>query len=184
MGLFDWLVGTPLQRGIQAYSESNYSNAAQYLYPLAEQGNAEAQCYLGRAYRDSEDYAAGEFWLTEAAKQGHTDAQFELGLLYDGGEGLLEDNQKQMFWYRKAAEQGHSGAQVNLGNLYYHGKGVPEDNIQAYAWFNLADAQGNEIASNNKRDALRFMTTDEVAEAQALSRKILEDISRQNSSGN
>ena len=33
-------------------------------------------------------------------------AQVNLGVMYDNGEGVLQDDKEAVKWYRKAAEQG------------------------------------------------------------------------------
>ena len=57
----------------------------------AEQGDAEAQLYLGRMYSRGErvprDDTEAVRWYRLAADQGIARAQFNLGLMYDTGEG-------------------------------------------------------------------------------------------------
>jgi hypothetical protein len=50
----------------------------------------------------------------EMAEQGDAKAQYALGLMYDDGEGVLEDDKEAAKWYRKAAEQGNDLAQQKL----------------------------------------------------------------------
>ena len=61
------------------------------------------------------------------AEQGNSSAQLNLGLMYDEGQGVLQDYKEAVKWYRLAAEQGYSKAQYNLGLMYYKGLGVPQD---------------------------------------------------------
>ena len=74
-------------------------------------------------------------------------------------------------WYRKAAEQGDVLAQTNLGALYGNGQGVAQDLVLAHMWSSLAAAQGNEDARLNVDDVAKFMTPDQVSEAQRLARE-------------
>ena len=48
-----------------------------------------------------------------------------LGVMYDLGQGVLENKNQAVYWYKLAAEQGHSEAQYNLAISYYKGTGVP-----------------------------------------------------------
>ena len=59
---------------------------------LAEQGNANAQLYLGVLYARGdgvpEDDAEAARWLRLAAEQGNALAQYNLGFIYDSGRGV------------------------------------------------------------------------------------------------
>jgi len=76
------------------------------------------------------------------AEQGDSYAQYNLGLMYDYGEGVIEDDTQAVYWYRKAAEQGHAKAQYNLGVMYESGRGIAKDDTQAVYWFRKAAEQG------------------------------------------
>ena len=58
--------------------------------------------------------------------------------------------------------------------MYVIADGVPEDIVLAYMWWNLAAAQGDEGPQSNKDRAERQMTSEQIAEAQRLSREWLE----------
>ena len=132
--------------GVEAYRRGDYASAFREFRPLAEQGDAFAQIFLGGMYAKGEgvpeDDRQAVFWFRKAAEQGYADAQFVLGVMYDNGEGVPEDDRQAVFWYRKAAEQGDAGAQAKLGRMYDFGKGVPEDARQAVFWFRKAAEQG------------------------------------------
>ena len=119
-------------------------------------------------------------WFRLAADQGHASAQFNLGSIYDGGEGVPQDNAEAARWYRLAAEQGNASAQTNLGVMYYEGSGLPRDYVAAYAWFNIAAAAGVELALNNRLILEQEMTPAQIAEAQQLSTEIFERIQQGN----
>ena len=76
------------------------------------------------------------------AEQGDSYAQYNLGLMYDYGEGVIEDDTQAVYWFRKAAEQGHAKAQYNLGVMYESGRGIAKDDTQAVYWFRKAAEQG------------------------------------------
>ena len=151
--------------------------AARWYRKAAEQGLAAAQNNLGVLYADGEgvpkDAGQAARWYRKAAEQGYPAAQTRLGCAYADGEGIPKDVAQAAQWYRKAAEQGDWLAQNNLGVLYADGDGVPRDAVRAYAWYNLASAQGSAQAAQNRAILQRSMTAFQIAEAQVLSRKIV-----------
>jgi len=106
-----------------------------------------------------------------AAEQGIAQAQYSLGLAYTDGKGVPQDDSKAVMWYRMAAEQGTAYAQNNLGSSYGKGKGVPQDDVLAYMWFSIAAAHGYGRAQGNRDKTARFMTPDQIAEAQRMTRE-------------
>jgi len=121
--------------------------------PLAEQGNANAQFFLGVMYDKGrgvpQDYAEAVKWLRKAAEQGVAEAQYNLGVMYDRGLGVPQDYAEAVKWSRKAAEQGYAEAQFNLGVMHDIGLGVREDYAKAMKWFRKAAEQGNAKAQTN-----------------------------------
>ncbi len=73
----------------------------------AEEGDAEAQAYLGFMYElgrgATKDEAEAVRWFRKAADQGHARAQFNLGVRYELGRGVAKDDAEAVKWYRKAA---------------------------------------------------------------------------------
>lgn len=120
--------------------------------PLAENGNAEAQCSLGDAYRNGtgvpKNMIEAVKWYKLAAKQGNADAQWRLGGMYEDGNGVTPNQKKSVVWYRQAANQGHAAAQLTLGGCYACGTGVPQDNWEAVRLYKLAADQGLALAQN------------------------------------
>ena len=98
--------------GVEAYERGDYATAYKEWLPLAEQGYAGAQFFLGVMYADGEgvleDDAAAVKWYRKAVEQGYADAQLNLGNMYADGEGVPEDDAEAVKWYRKAAEQGYA----------------------------------------------------------------------------
>ena len=124
------------------YSLENYTEAFKCFQKVAEQGNADAQLYLGFMYEDGrgvkQDYFKAVEWYQKAAEQGYADAQFFLSNMYYAGKGVKQDYFKAVEWYQKAAEQGVSIAQYNLGTMYAKGLGVKQDYAKAKEYFGLA----------------------------------------------
>ena len=88
--------------------------------------------------------------LKEKAAQGDIIAQSQLGLMYDAGDGVVQDYKEAIKWYRLAAEQGYIIAQYNLGVMYYNGQGVERDYTIAHMWFCIAAANGYENAIESR----------------------------------
>jgi TPR repeat protein len=114
----------------------------------AEQGQAEAQYYLGMIYRTgshgvAKDGTVSVIWLTKSAEQGHSRAQYYLGRTYfdfDGNtSGVAKDTPKAVSWWGKAAAQGDADAQEAVGFCYAKGfGGLVKNEIEAYAYQILA----------------------------------------------
>jgi len=86
--------------------------------------------------------------------------------------------EKALLWYKKAALQGHVKSQETIGMMYAHGQGVVMNYQLAYAWLNLA-ASNNASKAIEKREILEKKLTPElVSEAQNLSLKLQQQISR------
>jgi uncharacterized protein len=81
--------------------------------------------------------------------KGDAKAQFNLGIMYEYGQGVLQDHKEAVKWYRKSAEQGFPQAQFNLGNMYSDGQGVPQDYREAVKWYRKAAKQGFPQAQHN-----------------------------------
>ena len=87
--------------------------------------------------------------LKSLAETGDSSAQLSLGLMYEFGQGVLQDYAEAVKWYRLAAEQGEVDAQFNLGGLYESGQGVLQDYKEAVKWWRLAAEQGEAMAQTN-----------------------------------
>ena len=83
------------------------------------------------------------------AEQGDADAQFNLGVVYERGQGVLQDYKESVKWYRKSAEQGDYGAQYNLALMYSKGQGVIQDYKEAVKWYRKSAEQGDSSAQYN-----------------------------------
>ena len=131
--------GTDLEKGLTAWQSGDFATAVREWTPLAKQGNASAQYYLG--------------------------------LMYDNGDGVLQDYKTALKWYTLAAEQGHAAAQTNLGVMYALGQGVIKDNVYAHMWANIASSNGDEDGGKFRELVAKEMTQSQLEEAQALARK-------------
>ena len=103
----------------------------------------------GLAAAQAGDFATAlQEWMP-LAEAGDADAQYNLGVMYNEGDGVLQDYKEAVKWYRLAAEQGHASAQNNLGTMYDTGEGVIQDYKEAIKWYRLVAEQGHASAQNN-----------------------------------
>ncbi|GAB4269844.1 MAG: hypothetical protein Kow0065_19860 [Methylomicrobium sp.] len=90
-----------------AYDRANYATALNLWMPAAQEGDAEAQAYVGEIFQKGlgtqPDYRAAALWYRKAAEQGNKRAQLGLGYLYEKGLGVERDAAAAMEWYRKAS---------------------------------------------------------------------------------
>ncbi len=146
------ILAADFDSGLRAYKKGDYATALKELRPLAEQGQADAQFFLGLMYASGQgvpqDYKEAVKWYSLAAEKGQADAQFFLGGMYDKGEGVPQDYKEAVKWYRLAAGQGDSDAQFFLGLMYEYGQGVPQDYKEAVKWYRLAATHGYGAAQN------------------------------------
>jgi TPR repeat protein len=162
--------GADLASAKHAYEQKDYATAFKEFTPLSEQGNAEAQFFLGKMYLVGQgvpkDSDLAIKWFKASAAQGNADAQFFLGSIY-----LLphKDIAEGVKWLRLSAEQGNQDAQWLLGKAYLQGdKELPRDPVQAEIWLWLAAKDNLEFYGNELRAAEGQMTADQVAKGKAL----------------
>jgi TPR repeat protein len=174
----NWLVKSAVQGFVRSeevlglvLKDRDRPASERWLLWAAEQGDAEAQFWLGVAYEENwygtTDNQLAAKWYEKAAAQGHPDAQVSLGEIYENGRGVEQNYVLAAEWYRKAAEHvpdlGGAGQGRNqLGLLYLDGLGVPKDYVLAYMWFALAHTEGN------LRIVQAQMTAAQVSEAERL----------------
>ena len=99
--------------GVAAFEAKNFSLAMQFLSPLAQGGDADAQhrvaimCQNGLGVVRNDERALQ--MMQAAAEQGHAIAQHGLGFMYLEGECVEKDAARAAEWFRKAAGQGLAG---------------------------------------------------------------------------
>jgi TPR repeat protein len=98
-----------LQAGKAAFSAKDYDRALELWLPLASQGHARAQMYVGVLYRYGygveRDLETAARWYELSAKNGLADAQYETGLMYELGRGVEQDYWTAESWYQQAIDQ-------------------------------------------------------------------------------
>ena len=90
-----------------AYDRSDYRTSLNVWLPQAQEGDKEAQTYVGEIYEKGlgvpPDYVVAAAWYRKAAAQGHSRAQINLGFLYEKGLGVEKDPLQALSWYRQAS---------------------------------------------------------------------------------
>ena len=64
--------------------------------------------------------------------------------------------------------------------MYAKGEGVSQDYVEAYMWFNIAESNGDKQAKETRDKLLPKMSQEQIAEAQAMTRKWIEDFEKRN----
>ncbi len=173
-----YVVSQPPPIEVAMATDQGFDPGKKRLLESAKKGRADDQYALAmmllQGSEMQQNYGEALNWFKAAANQGHTPAEVNLGLLYKNGRGVLQDYTQAAQWFQKAAAKGHPEAEYNLASLYKIGQGVKHDMKQAYAWYNLAAAQGYEPAVAGRENISTFMSAAEVAEAQALSRTLID----------
>jgi len=114
------------QLGASYISSGNHDEAVKWFRRAAEQGDTEAQYWLGNhllarmsqvakdkeaAARESREAVK---WLTMGATKGHPPSQFQLGRCYEGGAGVKADKIEA---YYLASKHGSMSAKTSLDRL-------------------------------------------------------------------
>ena len=164
------LSAADLESAKRAYDQKDYATALKEFTPLANQGKAEAQLYLGKMYMVGQgvlkDPDQAIKWFKASAVQGNADAQFFLGAMY-----LLphRDIPEGVKWLRLSAEQGQQDAQLLLGKSYLQDdKALPRDPVQAEMWLRLAAKNNLDFYQTELLAAEGQMTPEQIAKGKAL----------------
>jgi len=103
----------------------------------------------GVAAHEKKDFVTALGKFKSAAAQGDTSALLNVGIMYEAGQGVVQDYAEAVSWFKLAATQGDAQAQTNLAYMYNNGRGVVQDYAEAVRWYKLAAAQGNDGAQVN-----------------------------------
>jgi hypothetical protein len=132
--------------------------AVSKLKEKAETGDALAQYYLGKLYRDGGIVIPDED-LAKAAGSGLPTAQYALGSML-----LEEDSKAAMDWLQKAADSGNGAATYRLGKEYVK----QQDMDKAKEYFRQSASAGNQYAQymlgkiclmeDNREKAIEYFT--------------------------
>jgi TPR repeat protein len=94
-------------------------------------------------------------------------------VMYEKGQGVLQDYKTAMKWCTLAAEQGNASAQTNLGVMHGTGRGLIRDNVYAHMWGSLAASNGNENGGKLRDFVEQKMTSSQIETAQKIARECI-----------
>ncbi len=104
--------------GVAAIERGQYAAALKEFLPLADQGHAAAQYYLGLMYEQGDgveqDHVESARWYTRAAEQGDGLSQMSLSFLYLEGEGVALDLVEALKWLYLAKDSPIRGADMGI----------------------------------------------------------------------
>lgn len=108
----------------------NDAEAMKWAHKAADQGNADAQDFVGFAYLRGavvkRNTALAFAYFKDAADES-AQAAFNLGQCYFGAQGTPQDCTKGIEWWEKAAAKGHGRAAAAAAMAYHAGEGIPRD---------------------------------------------------------
>ncbi len=118
---------------------------------LADEGNLQAQLFLGYSYlygtnNAPQDYQKSFEYYSKAAQQKDPTGLNNLGSLYYNGIGRERDTERARALFEQAAAAGNPESAVNLAFIYISGNGAPQNQSKALAYFDQAAEAGNSIA--------------------------------------
>ncbi len=126
--------------GFDAFAQGNYPAALEKLDPVAKQGDAKAQLYVGLILSQgkgvAQDFKQAAGWLSKAAEQNQVEAQENLGLLYAKGQGVERDWVQADKWFGIAAALGKETAANNkkIVELHMPPEKIAEANQLTQQW--------------------------------------------------
>ena len=122
-------------------------DAVESMRELAESGDAHAQYFMGKLYRDGPllppDWVMARYWFDKAAKQGYAAAQYALGKLYLSDDASVHDSELGIQWLEHAAYNGNHDASYRLGKEYMRGEAVRKDTRKAMDHIYTSAQAGN-----------------------------------------
>ena len=141
----------PMAEAVELFQKKKFAPAMEKFKVLAQQGNPQAQFYLGCMYYSGHgvpsNYPAAFEWFLKSAQQNQPESQYNLSQMYYNGQGVAKDDRQSLIWVMKAAKKGVPHAQLNLSARYLTGKGVKQDSSQTIYWLSKAADQGEPIAN-------------------------------------
>ena len=172
LALLGPLVLAPASAGVPegkvAWASGDYGAALLQFRPAADAGDAEAQFYLGEAYRLARgvpgDSDQAMVWYRRSAALGNTRARDALGLtLFASGKRA-----EAMPLLEKAADGGDARALYVLGTAHFNGDNTTRDWALAYAMMMRASAGGLPQAKTSLDVMDRYLFPADKARAQTL----------------
>jgi TPR repeat protein len=106
--LFPLLAHAGFDEGVESYTQGDYAKAMAEFKPLAEQGDARGQYFVGflhhYGYGVKADQTEASKWFQLAGDQGDSRSLFYLGKMYENGEGVERDPVAAHKWLSLSAK--------------------------------------------------------------------------------
>lgn len=135
-----------LSDGIKAFKRQEYALALREFNLLADQGDADAQFFMGSLYQQGDGVVKNLKialpWLEKAATQHHFGALNALGVIHAVEKKEFLDYAKAEKCFESASNKGIPEAQYNLALLLANGLGVKQSLRQAAEYFQKAAEKG------------------------------------------
>ena len=122
---------------------------------LAEQGDANAQVWLGRHLLLTNELEEAVVWLVRAADKGSVEAQTLLGLSYFTGRAVTRSPEEALKWLRLAAGKNYPKAEGLLGLALVTAAEVRNEE-EGRRWVRKAAADGDPLGQGLLGDLLIF----------------------------
>jgi uncharacterized protein len=107
-----------MDEGIEAYTTGDYGKAIVEFQALADQGNVDAQYFLGLLYHNGfgvkPDQVEAVKWFQKAAQQGDARSQYYAGIIYSTGKGVAKDLPMADMWLTLSAANPKSSYRDSL----------------------------------------------------------------------
>jgi hypothetical protein len=105
-----------------AVNRDDFATALRIIRPLADQGIARAEGFLGLMFSEGygvpRDYAEAMKWYRRAADHGDAGAQFFIGMMYRDGKGVPKDYIQAYLWLNLASSSSEpQGPHMTLGKM-------------------------------------------------------------------
>lgn len=172
---------SPLEEGLAAYKAEDYETAAALLLPLAEQGDAVAQAYVGRLYYHGryleKNLVLAADWFEKSALQGNADGQFLLGSIYYRGEGRPIDRAAALHFFELSARQCDTTSMTEYASMILLGEETEKNIPLAFAWYTIAAEIGVLFGEQTVESVSRLLAEDDYEKSERYIQEIKEDLS-------
>ncbi|MBI4880986.1 MAG: SEL1-like repeat protein [Planctomycetes bacterium] len=171
-----------VRQAVDALKSQDYRTALNILGPLAEQGQAEAQCYFAMMHQKGlgvqQNPQEALRWYTLSALQGWRDAMFMAAQMYYNGDGIPEDLKSGADLFLRGAFLGDNDAQWAFGICLCSGQGRAQDKIEGAAWFIVAAEQGHQDAKSELAKLRPSMSQEDFTSAQSVAGNLADMIAK------
>lgn len=136
-----------LRAGLSAYQLKDYKSAGRHLKAASQQNDAAAFFILGSMQLTGQgmpkDAKSAAVNFEKSANLGYRHGQYMIALLYDRGEGVIENKQKALNWALLAAAQGDREATYASAVWLERGYSGKSEPFLAVSLYEKAAEQGH-----------------------------------------